>query len=84
MTLISYLNSNITLNFGYPWLIALVVRITVILPSEGANNIALALFTFPSLASYEVYRKDSFADPECRAAFDYTKETGCAICERSF
>lgn len=55
------------------------------LPSEGANNIALALFTFPSLASYEVYRKDSFADPECKAAFDYAKETGCIISyERSF
>ena len=30
------------------------------LPSEGANNIALALFTFPSLATYEQYRNDSF------------------------
>ena len=26
------------------------------MPSEGANNIALALFTFESLAAYEVYR----------------------------
>ncbi len=26
------------------------------LPSEGANNIALAMFTFPSLAAYEEYR----------------------------
>ena len=26
------------------------------LPSEGASNIALALFTFPSLAAYEEYR----------------------------
>jgi len=26
------------------------------LPSEGANNVALALFTFPSLAEYEQYR----------------------------
>ena len=39
------------------------------LPSEGANNIALALFTFPSLAAYEAYRTKSFADPECLAAF---------------
>ena len=26
------------------------------MPSEGANNIALALFTVPSLAAYEDYR----------------------------
>lgn len=32
------------------------------LPSEGANNIALALFTFPSLASYEEYRAKSLED----------------------
>jgi NIPSNAP len=35
------------------------------LPSEGANNIALALFTFPSFASYEEYRVKSLQDPEC-------------------
>ena len=27
------------------------------LPHEGANNIAVALFSFPSLAEYEEYRK---------------------------
>ncbi|MBT3144866.1 NIPSNAP family protein [Neptunomonas phycophila] len=55
------------------------------LPSEGANNIALALFTFPSLAEYESYRKKSFQDPECVAAFDYAKETQCIVSiERSF
>jgi hypothetical protein len=30
------------------------------LPSEGADNIALALFNFPSLAAYEEYRTESF------------------------
>ncbi len=30
------------------------------LPSEGANNVALAMFTFPSLAEYEEYRDKSF------------------------
>lgn len=55
------------------------------LPSEGANNIALALFTFPSLAEYEQYRLDSFQDDECVAAFDYAKQTQCVISyERSF
>lgn len=55
------------------------------LPSEGANNVALALFTFPSLAAYEQYRSDSFQDKECLSAFDYAKETGCVLSyERSF
>lgn len=55
------------------------------LPSEGANNIALALFTFPSLATYEQYRLDSFNDQECLDAFDYAKETNCVLSyERSF
>ncbi len=55
------------------------------LPGEGANNIALALFTFDSLTAYETYRKASFADPECRAAFKYAEETRCILSyERSF
>lgn len=55
------------------------------LPSEGANNVALALFSFPSLAEYEIYRKDSFNDPECSAAFKFAEETDCIISyERSF
>jgi len=55
------------------------------LPSEGINNVALALFTFPSLAAYETYRNDSFKDTECTAAFDHAKETQCVLSyERSF
>ena len=55
------------------------------LPSEGANNIALALFTFESLAVYERYRQQSFDDPACQAAFRYADETGCILSyERSF
>src|SRR5689334_6669430 len=55
------------------------------LPSEGANNIALALFTFPSLAAYEAYRTKSFSDPECLAAIEFAKQTKCVVsCERSF
>jgi len=55
------------------------------LPSESSSNIALALFTFPSLATYEEYRTKSFADPECKRAFQYAEETGCFISwERSF
>lgn len=55
------------------------------LPAEGANNIALALFTFPSLALYEQYRKDSLEDKDCIAAFDYAQQTRCILSyERSF
>jgi len=55
------------------------------LPSEGANNVALALFTFPSLAAYEVYRTKAATDPECQAAVRYYEETRCFLSyERSF
>jgi len=55
------------------------------LPSEGANNIAMALFTFPGLAEYEQYRMDSYNDPESVAAFKYAEDTRCIISyERSF
>lgn len=55
------------------------------LPSEGASDIALALFTFNSLTEYDQYRKDSFNDPECISAFSYARETRCIKSyERSF
>lgn len=55
------------------------------LPSEGANNVALALFTFPTLAAYEAYRNTSFNNAECIAAFEYAKKTRCIVSyERSF
>jgi len=55
------------------------------MPSEGASNIALALFSFPSLAEYETYRTKAAADPECQAAMQYYQETKCFLSyERSF
>lgn len=55
------------------------------LPSEGANNKALALFSFDSFAQYEQYRKDSLLDIECINAFKYAQDTKCIISyERSF
>ncbi len=55
------------------------------LPSEGANNIAMAMFSFPSLAEYEKYREDSFQDKACIEAFKYAEETDCIVSyERSF
>ncbi len=55
------------------------------LPHEGANNIALALFSFPSLADYEAYRQTMADDIECQSAFAYADETRCILSyERSF
>ncbi|WP_447556044.1 NIPSNAP family protein [Vreelandella sp. EE22] len=55
------------------------------LPAEGANNIALALFTFESLAAYEQYRIDSLNDPECIKAFEFAAQVDCIVSyERSF
>lgn len=55
------------------------------LPSEGANNLALALFSFPSLTAYEQYRTQSLQDPDCQAAFQYAQDTRCILSyERSF
>ncbi|MFN7572689.1 MAG: NIPSNAP family protein [Betaproteobacteria bacterium] len=56
-----------------------------LMPAEGANNLALASFSFPSLAAYEDYRTRSLGDAECQAAFEYAKETCCVLSfERSF
>ena len=55
------------------------------LPSEGANNVALLLFTFPSMALYEEYRAKTAQDLECQAVFKYADDTRCIISyERSF
>lgn len=55
------------------------------LPHEGPNNIAVTLFSFPSLADYENYRTVSMKDSECISAYEYAEETKCIISyERSF
>ena len=55
------------------------------MPSEGANNIALAMFSFPSFAAYEQYRAQMMVDPECQAANQYGRDTRCFVSyERSF
>lgn len=55
------------------------------LPSEGANNIALALFSFPSLGAYEDYRIRMATDPECIAAYELDKRNRSIVSyERSF
>ncbi|MFZ6649456.1 NIPSNAP family protein [Undibacterium sp. TJN25] len=55
------------------------------MPSEGVSNVALALFSFPSLALYEEYRIQSAQDAACQAAFKYAEDTRCFLSyERSF
>jgi hypothetical protein len=55
------------------------------LPSEGKSDVALAMFSFPSLAAYEQYRKDAAVDPDVQKAVAFAKETRCFIrYERSF
>lgn len=47
------------------------------LPHEGANDRAVALFSFPTLADYERYRRDSQHEPECQAAYQLAERTQC-------
>ena len=55
------------------------------LPSEGASDRALALFSFPSLAAYESYRAKFGVDPEFVAADRIRDESGCVLrYDRSF
>ena len=55
------------------------------LPHEGPNNIAVALFSFPSLAAYENYRTKAAADTECQEAMQFQNEHRCFFSfERSF
>ncbi|HEX6336757.1 MAG TPA: NIPSNAP family protein [Jiangellaceae bacterium] len=55
------------------------------LPSEGASDEAIALFSFPSLASYEQYRERFGSDPDFLAADRIRDESGCVLrYERTF
>lgn len=55
------------------------------LPKESSSDLAVAMFTFPSLAAYEEYRKNARQDPECQKASAYAEETRCILgFERQF
>jgi NIPSNAP protein len=55
------------------------------LPKEGANNFALALIDFGSLAEYEIYRARLAGDREARDTFAAAMRAGCILAEtRSF
>lgn len=44
------------------------------LPHESDSDLAVALFSFPSLSDYEAYRKKSADDCECQAAYEFAKQ----------
>ena len=55
------------------------------LPKESASDLAVALFSFPSLADYERYRTAAREDEDCRAASRFAEETRCIVrVEREF
>lgn len=55
------------------------------LPHEGASNVAVALFSFPSLAAYENYRLLMADDAECRKAYEFADQSRCIVSyERTF
>lgn len=47
------------------------------LPAEGASDRALALFSFPSLARYEEYRRKFGSDPDFVEADRIRDESNC-------
>ncbi len=49
------------------------------LPHAGANNIAIALFRFPTLTAYEEYRVKVSHQADCQAAFKFAEESRCII-----
>lgn len=49
------------------------------LPSEGASDEALALFSFESLAAYEQYRTLFGVDPDFVAIDRFRDESGCVV-----
>lgn len=55
------------------------------LGKQGADDVAVALFSFPDVASYEKYRKDVCDDEECKTITAYfNKEKPFTSYERNF
>jgi hypothetical protein len=52
---------------------------------EGPDNIAVALFSFPTVEAYEAYRRDVMLDPECAEITKIREESQCFVkYERTF
>ena len=52
------------------------------LPKEGANDFALAMIEFDSLAAYEKYREQLAADPAAQANVAFARQSRCILAER--
>jgi hypothetical protein len=52
------------------------------LPKEGANDFAIALIDFDSLAAYEKYRERLAADPDAQANVAFVRQSRCILAER--
>ena len=52
------------------------------LPKEGADDFALALIDFPSLAEYEQYRERLAADPDAQRNVADARAARCILSER--
>jgi hypothetical protein len=52
------------------------------LPKEGANDFAIALLDFESLAAYEQYRARLAADPDARANVGAVRAARAILAER--
>jgi hypothetical protein len=51
----------------------------------GPDNVAVALFSFPTVEAYETYRRDVANDPECLAITNHYEQTKCfTLYERTF
>ena len=62
-----------------------VISCRYFLPAESASDLALALFSFDSLARYEQYRALFGRDPEFIEADRIRDESGCVLrYERTF
>ena len=44
---------------------------------DGPDNIALALFSFPTVAAYDAYRRDVPLDPDCEKITKLRDESQC-------
>lgn len=52
------------------------------LPKEGADDFAIALIDFPSLADYEQYRERLAADPDAQRNVADARASRCILSER--
>lgn len=50
-----------------------------LLPAEGASDVALGSYSFPSLAAYEAFRAAARDDRDCIEAARYGETTGCFV-----